>query len=312
MPYTHIPVMLTEAVEFLNCRPGRIYVDGTLGGAGHSGEILRRIGPDGLLIGIDQDLDAVNNAVRVLAPFGSCFRPVHGNFADLKEILQDMGVPAVDGILLDLGLSFHQLENSGRGFSFNKDEPLDMRMDIGSKVTAADIIHSRKPSELEAIFRNYGEERRARSLAKRIDRERKKGRIRSSRQLADIIAGDFAAASRQRQRIHPATRVFMALRIAVNQELERLEAFMAGADELLNTGGRICVIAFHSLEDRIVKNSFRYFEKACICPTDLPRCTCGKKKTVRILTRKVLKPTKEEVEANPLSRSARLRVAEKI
>ena len=312
MTYTHIPVMLAEAVDFLNCRPGKIYVDGTLGGAGHSSAILKKILPDGLLIGIDQDMAAIENARKVLKPFGSNFRPVHDNYANLKEILLSLEVPSVDGILLDLGLSSYQLEKSGRGFSFNKDEPLDMRMDINSPTTAEDIINSRGEADLAAIFRNYGEERRAWPIAKRIARERKKGRIRSSRHLAGIIYKAFSPESRHRSKIHPATRVFMALRIAVNQELERLETFMTLVADLVNPKGRICVISFHSLEDRIVKNGLKHLEKSCTCPSDFPKCTCEKKKTVRILTRKVLKPTNEEVEINPLSRSARLRVAEKI
>jgi len=312
MAYSHISVMLSEAVDNLNCRPGKIYVDGTLGGAGHSSAILKKIIPDGLLIGIDQDMAAILNASTVLKQFESNFRPVHDNFANLKGILQDMEIPAVDGILLDLGLSSNQLEKSGRGFSFNRDEPLDMRMDVSSPTTAEAIINKTAAKGLAAIFREYGEEHRALPIAKRIVSERKKKRIRSSRQLADIIVQATPPQARHQRRIHPATRVFMALRIAVNKELERLEQFMSTVTDLLNPEGRICVIAFHSLEDRIVKKSLKYFEKSCVCPSDFPKCTCDKEKTVRILTKKVLKPTNEEVRTNPLSRSARLRVAEKI
>lgn len=304
--------MLAEAVDYLNCRPGKIYVDGTLGGAGHSSEILKKIIPDGLLIGIDQDMAAILNASTALKQFGSNFHPVHDNFVNLKEILHNMEIPAVDGILLDLGLSSNQLEKSGRGFSFNRDEPLDMRMDTNSPTTAEDIINKRTAKDLAAIFREYGEEHRALSIAKRIVYVRKKEKIRSSRQLADIIVQAAPPQARHQRRIHPATRVFMALRIAVNHELERLERFMTMAAELLNPKGRLCVIAFHSLEDRIVKNRLKYLEKTCICPSDFPICTCDKEKSVRILTKKVLKPTNEEVRINPLSRSARLRVAEKI
>lgn len=313
MPYRHVSVMPNEVIRMLNCRPGKIYVDGTLGGAGHAGLILENIKPGGRLIGIDQDWDAILNARQLLAHEKQHVDLFHDNYVNLKEILSQLTIDAVDGILLDLGLSLNQLENSGRGFSFLRDEPLDMRMNIDSDVTAADIVNTWDEKALASLFREKGEERYARPIAGKIAARRKQSRFQTSRQLADMICEMVPSRKRQeKKRIHPATRVFMALRIEVNRELEVLQNFLAEAVDLLNPGGRLCILSFHSLEDRMVKQAFRMLEKGCVCPPDFPRCVCGKKKMVKVLTRKVQKPSEEEVAVNPMSRSTRLRAFEKI
>ena len=312
MLYRHITAMLKETVDYLNCQPGKIYVDGTLGGSGHAKAICEEIAPEGLLIGIDQDSDSIRNAEKVLKPYESIVRIFHDNFVNLPAILRQLNISAVDGILLDLGISFHQIESSGRGFSFNKDEPLDMRMNAASSPTAEELINSVSEEGLRYIFKIYGEEHRARQIARRIIQVRDQKKISSSKQLAQIVCDAIPKRARVHQRIHPATRVFMALRIAVNKELERLEAFMENVVDLLNPKGRLCVLAFHSLEDRIVKQRVKILEKGCICPPDFPKCVCNKKKVIRILTPKVLRPTKEEIAVNPRARSTRLRVIEKL
>ena len=312
MIYRHIPVMLSEIIEYLNCKPGKCYVDCTVGGAGHSRAILEKIKPDGLLIGIDQDADAIQNAVQVLKPYASNVRLIHDNYVNLPNILSQLNICKVDGIIADLGLSFNQIENSGRGFSFLKSEPLDMRMDAASGVTAADIINNETAESLERIFKSYGEERWAKKIARRIVTVRTGQRIRTSTDLSEIVCGAIPNRSMHKRRKHPATKVFMALRIAVNNELEVLESFIAGAADLLNPGGRICFLSFHSLEDRIVKRQFKDLEGKCTCPPDFPKCVCKKKQIVRILTRKVVRPTEEEVNINPMARSACLRAAEKL
>ncbi len=312
MLYNHITAMPVESVEMLNCRPGKIYVDCTLGGCGHARMILDKIVPDGLLIGIDQDIDAISNAEKKLEKYSSNIRLYHTNFVNLPEILIQQHIIAVDGILLDLGLSLHQIEGSGRGFSFNKDEPLDMRMNIESSLKAEDIVNSENERTLETIFKKYGEERYARLIARKIVRERKLKSIKSSRRLAGIVSGAVPKKASRGQKIHPATRVFMALRIAVNEELERLDLFMENCIDLLNKDGRLCVLSFHSLEDRIVKKKIKFWEKECICPPEFPKCICDKKKSVRALVRKPLRPTPEEIEKNPMARSTKLRVIEKL
>jgi len=312
MSYRHIPAMLNEVVNYLNCRPGNVYVDGTLGGCGHARAICEKIIPGGTLIGIDQDIDAVSNAETVLKDYSSNIHLFHGNFEHLPEFLEQLEIDSVDGILLDLGLSQHQIENSGRGFSFRKDEPLDMRMDIQSRQTAQELVNDLSQQELQKLFREYGEERRAKQIVKNIARIRLREKIRTSKQLAQIIIDSIPAQAASKQKIHPATRVFMALRIAVNRELERLETFLEHAVDLLNPGGRLCVLSFHSLEDRIVKQRFKALEKGCTCPPKLPQCVCGQQPQLRILTKKVVRPTEEEIAANPMARSTRLRAAEKI
>jgi len=312
MQYNHIPAMPAEVAYYLNCKPGKVYVDCTLGGCGHAVEICRKIVPDGLLIGIDQDMDAIKNAKRKLRPYERSVRLFNDNFTNLKTILSHLNITSADGILLDLGLSLYQLESSGRGFSFKTNEPLDMRMNIQSSITAEEIINKSSEESLRKIFSDYGEERRAKQIARKIVKIRKDKPIKTSGQLAGIVVGPAKKGKSSHHRIHPATRVFMALRIAVNRELERLESFMENVADYLNPGGRLCVLSFHSLEDRIVKRRIRTLEKGCICPPQFPKCVCNKKSVLRSLTKKVIRPTKEEIAKNPMARSARLRAAEKI
>jgi 16S rRNA (cytosine1402-N4)-methyltransferase len=307
----HISCMPAEVAHYLNLRPGGIYLDGTVGGAGHSRLICNRIQPNGLLIGIDQDLDAIRHAREVLAPFCPRLSLHHDSFSHLDRIIHDLGLNGVDGILLDLGLSLHQIEGSGRGFSFKRDEPLDMRMNAEAEMTAADIVNHWGVDDLMRIFRDYGEERRARSIARAIVRARARRPLESSKTLADLIYRAIPPAAARSQKIHPATRVFQALRIVVNHELDRLQGTLPKAVACLNPGGRLCVLAFHSLEDRIVKQTFREMARTCTCPPKAPFCTCGGEARVTLLTRRVVRPTTEEVTANPMARSTRLRAVEK-
>jgi len=312
MSYRHIPAMLDEVIFYLNCRPGKIYVDGTLGGAGHARAICSSITPGGVFIGIDQDINAVQHAKTALQNFSLPIHLIHGNFVRLPEFLSRLNIDAVDGLLLDLGVSLHQLENSGRGFSFRKAEPLDMRMDIRTTETAAMLVNKLAQDDLQKIFKEYGEERWARQIAANIVRMRRREKITTSKQLAQIVVDAIPGPAAARQKIHPATRVFMALRIAVNGELDKLRAFLAYAADFLDPGGRLCVLSFHSLEDRIVKQRLKALEKGCTCPPQLPRCICGQKPQVKILTKRVLRPTAAEIAANPMARSTRLRAAEKL
>jgi len=312
VPFKHIPVMLPQALYYLNCTPGKIYVDCTLGGSGHARAICKKIIPGGIFIGIDQDVDAVRNAKKILTPFDVTIHLFHDNFVHLPELINQLKIDAVDGILLDLGISLHQIESSGRGFSFNKDEPLDMRMNITSGTTAGDLINGMEEKNLKKIFYNFGEERWARQIAKRIVTQRQRKPIKSSRELAQIVCDAIPKKVSYKQKIHPATRTFMALRIAVNRELEMLDGFMENVVDLLNPNGRLCVLSFHSLEDRKVKHRMKALGKGCICPPGLPKCACKKKPLVRILTKKVVRPTEDEVINNPMARSAKLRAAEKI
>jgi 16S rRNA (cytosine1402-N4)-methyltransferase len=312
MPFKHIPVMLPQVLHYLNCKQGKIYVDCTLGGSGHARAICEKIVPDGVLIGIDQDVDAIQNATKVLKQFDLSIHLFHENFVHLPGLLRQLRIAAVDGILLDLGISLHQLESSGRGFSFNKEEPLDMRMNIEASTKAEDLINSMEEKSLRNIFQEYGEERWAGQIARKIVKQRQRKAIRSSAELAQIICDAVPKKASLNQKIHPATRVFMALRIAVNRELERLDLFMENVADLLNPKGRLCVLSFHSLEDRIVKHRIKALEKTCVCPPDFPKCVCTQKKIVRSLTKKVVRPTKDEIEINPMSRSSKLRAFEKI
>jgi 16S rRNA (cytosine1402-N4)-methyltransferase len=312
MGFRHIPVMVNEVMTYLNCSPGKILVDCTLGGTGHARAILEHIIPDGLLIGIDQDRDAIDNAFRTLGDYAPHIRLCHDNFINLPSILSQIGIDSIDGALADLGLSLYQIESSGRGFSFQRDEPLDMRMNMDSETSAEDIINSETENRLEQIFRDYGEERWAGKIARKIASARSKRSIRTSRELAEIVYNAIPRRSALPRRIHPATKVFMALRIAVNRELEILDEFIDNAVNALKPGGRLCILSFHSLEDRIVKHRFRALERGCTCPSDFPQCVCGKQPQVRVLTRNVVRPTSQEVLANPMSRSTRLRALEKI
>jgi 16S rRNA (cytosine1402-N4)-methyltransferase len=287
----HIPVMLDETMDFLRPRDGGIYVDCTLGAGGHAERILELSSPSGKLIGIDLDSEAIATAKERLSRFGDRVTFIHGNFADLTDILGSLGLDKVDGVLMDLGVSWMQLSKPERGFSFRVEAPLDMRMDRGNPVTAFDVVNTKSEEELCDIFRRYGEERWARRIARRIVRSRSRSPIATTRQLAEIVE---SAVPGRRRRIHPATRVFQALRIYVNRELDNLEKGLDSAIEALKPGGRICVISFHSLEDRIVKWRFR------------------RNPLLKVLTPKPLSPSDEEVEGNPRSRSAKLRVAEAI
>jgi 16S rRNA (cytosine1402-N4)-methyltransferase len=312
MPYKHIAVMLPEVIGFLNLRPGKIYVDGTLGGAGHSKAICEKIFPTGILIGIDQDVDAIVNARQALMPYAPNVHLIHDNFVHLDQILTALNIKAVDGILLDLGLSLNHIENSGRGFSFSRNEPLDMRMNTKMSVKAENLVNEWDAHALEKIFRDYGEERWAKSIAQHIVAARGNGRIRSTGELERIVVDAIPRSRRHDRKIHPATKVFMALRIAVNQELAALDGFMSKVIGYLNSGGRLCVLSYHSLEDRIVKSHMRACEKGCVCPPDFPTCICGKTPQLRMIARRVLRPSSSEIAANPMSRSAKLRVAEKL
>jgi 16S rRNA (cytosine1402-N4)-methyltransferase len=312
MTYRHVSAMPGEVLTLLDPHPGAVVADCTLGGAGHARSICQHILPGGLFIGIDQDQAAIENAELILKPFGPGVRLFHGNFIRLSEFLSQLNIESIDGILLDLGLSLYQIESSGRGFSFKRDEPLDMRMDVSEHTTAADLVNRSSAQALGAIFTRYGEERWARRIANRIVEVRGQHPVRTSRQLADIVRAVVPRGHPGGPKIDPATRVFMALRIAVNKELERLETFLDLAPALLKPGGRVVVLSFHSLEDRIVKQRLKALAKGCTCPPHVPQCVCHKKPVMRLLTRKVLRPSPEEIADNPMARSTRLRAAEKL
>jgi 16S rRNA (cytosine1402-N4)-methyltransferase len=312
MTFRHVSAMLPEVIEALACRAGGIYVDCTLGGAGHAEAICRRIMPGGKLVGIDQDDAAIAHARQVLSGFGDGVRLFHGNFIHLPDYLAQLQIKAVDGILLDLGLSQYQLDSSGRGFSFQKDEPLDMRMDARTDITARDLVNQLDESRLSNLFWEFGEERWSRRIACAIVAARRVAPIRTTGQLTKVVCGAVPAGPAAKRKIHPATRVFMALRIAVNQELANLARFLGFAVELLAVGGRMCVLSFHSLEDRQVKQCFKQLAKGCVCPPAWPKCMCDGRPKVRLITKKVARPSVEEVTANPMARSTRLRVVEKL
>ena len=307
----HIPVMQKEVVQFLQCRPGGVYVDGTVGGGGHAYEILENSAPDGVLIGIDVDEDAIRESKKRLKFFKDRTILVKGNFAEIGKIVKDLNIHEVDGILLDLGVSSHQVDTADRGFSFSLNARLDMRMNRSSGQNAYDLINSLPEKELESIIKSYGEEIMAGRIAKAISARRKVSPIEKTAELADIIARALPLPMR-RGRIHPATRTFQAIRIYLNEELSNLyQAIDCGMD-MLKRSGRFVIISFHSLEDRIVKTNFRSWERGCICPPDFPACCCDRKPKLKVLTRKPVMPGDEEIEFNPRSRSARLRAAEKV
>jgi 16S rRNA (cytosine1402-N4)-methyltransferase len=309
--FRHLSVLPEEVIQFLAPHPGGIYLDGTLGGGGHAGLILERCTPGGTLVGIDQDREALQAAGRRLADFGTAARLVHGNFENLEQHLDQLDIPALDGFILDLGVSSHQLDSAGRGFSFQQDAPLDMRMDTSGGETAADLLNNRPEAELERIIREYGEERWAKRIAAFIVEARRETPIKTTLQLVDIVKGAVPKAKWE-ERIHPATRTFQAVRIAVNRELEILEKGLRVALDRLKAGGRGVVISFHSLEDRIVKHIFREYATGCICPRNFPVCACNKKPRVRVLTGRPVTATGQEIEDNPRSRSAKLRAVEKL
>lgn len=309
--YQHRPVLIREVLESLRPNEKGIYADCTLGGAGHSYEILKASSPGGRLIGLDRDADAIEAAARRLAEFGDRATLVRGVFPDLPDILKSLGIKQVDGILYDLGVSSYQLDNPHRGFSYQKDAPLDMRMDRETGVTAGDLVNSLTGEALSQIIREYGEERFAGRIASFIAREREKAPITSTGQLVDIIKRAIPARNR-REGPHPAKRTFQALRIAVNRELDMLKEALLGITGCLKPGGRACVITYHSLEDRIVKEVFREMARSCLCPKDFPVCVCGKKSLLRVIKPGGVTPSAGEIEENPRARSARLRAAERL
>ena len=311
MEFVHIPVLLNQTIENLNIKPGGVYVDCTLGGAGHSSEIAKRIQPGGTLIGIDQDQNAINAAKQKLEPYKDSIIYVKDNFRNIKNAIINAGFEKVDGILMDIGVSSHQLDEEERGFSYMHDGPLDMRMDITRPVTAESILNSADFIEIKRIIRDYGEEKWADRIAKFICQEREKYSISSTFQLVDIIKMAIPAAAR-REGGHPAKRTFQALRIAVNEELDVLETALYDAIEMLSTGGRLVVITFHSLEDRIVKNIFNQMERPCTCPTEIPVCVCGKTPQLKVLTRKPVTAEEGELAHNSRAKSAKLRAAERV
>ncbi len=311
MEFEHRTVLLDRTIEYLKVVPGGVYVDCTLGGGGHSLEILKRLGERGRLIGIDRDQNAIKAAGERLASFSDKAVLVHGNFKDIRRIVHGIGITAVDGVVMDLGVSSHQLDRRERGFSYMQDAPLDMRMDRQQSLTAMEVVNTYSEADLARVISGYGEERWARRIAAFIVREREKALIKTTGQLVDIIKAAIPASAR-RKGPHPAKRTFQALRIEVNDELGILERAVKDGVDLLKSGGRICVITFHSLEDRKIKNIFRELENPCTCPPKAPACVCGKKPVIRVVTRKPAVPDKEEIQQNPRARSAGLRVAEKL
>lgn len=306
----HISVLLNECIDNLNIKPDGIYVDGTLGMGGHSYEIAKRL-TTGHLIGIDRDETAIERAGKRLEEFSDRITLVHGNFSDTASILDKLHIPAVDGMLFDLGVSSPQLDEAERGFSYMNDAPLDMRMDKSMGLTAYDVVNTYSVDRLNRIFWDYGEERYARKISAAIDAHRAQKPIETTLELVDIIKSALPAAA-LREKQHPAKRCFQAIRIAVNDELGAIATLMDTAPDKLKVGGRLCVISFHSLEDRIVKSGIAARESGCTCPREAPICTCGFKKTLKSVCRKPILPSEDELDANPRSRSAKLRVAERV
>lgn len=311
MTFKHEPVMLAETIKWLDCRPGGIYVDCTLGCGGHALAILERVQPGGRLIGIDRDPEALRAAKERLAPFGEMVSLVHANFRDLKSIVAPLAPAGADGILFDLGVSSPQLDRPERGFTYQQDAPLDMRMDPGQETTAADLVNNLSVQELARIIWEYGQERWATRIARFIVAARKQKPLKTTGELVEVIKTAIPARAR-RTGPHPARRAFQALRIAVNDELNALREGLRAAVEVLRAGGRLCVISFHSLEDRIVKETFRELARGCTCPPEVPVCVCGRKPLLEVLTRRPITPRNAELAKNPRARSAKLRVARKL
>ena len=307
--FHHVSVLLDECIEGLNIKPDGIYVDGTLGGAGHSYHIAEKL-TTGRLIGIDRDPVALKAAGERLSPFADRVTLVHSNFCRMGQVLQELGISGVDGILLDLGVSSPQLDDGSRGFSYMTDAPLDMRMDNGDALSADTVVNTWSYEELKRILYDYGEERYAPAIAAAIVRKREVSPIRTTLELVDVTRSAMPPAA-LREKQHPAKRTFQAIRIAVNDELNSVSKAMDAAIPCLNPGGRLAVITFHSLEDRIVKNAMAAAAKGCICPPEFPVCVCGRKPQVTVLTRKPMVSGEEELERNPRSRSAKLRICEK-
>lgn len=310
MEFNHKSVLLYETVDNLNIKPNGIYVDGTLGGAGHSSEIAGRLNKEGMLIGIDQDREAIMAATERLSEYKDIVKIVKSNYCNMGQVLSELGISKVDGIILDLGVSSYQLDTPQRGFSYREDAPLDMRMDKDNPVTAKDIVNGYSIDELTRIIRDYGEDRFARNIAKHIVSARENAPINTTYELNEIIKAAIPAKVRQTGG-HPSKRTFQAIRIELNKELDVLRDTLEQMIDLLNPGGRICIITFHSLEDRIVKSIFKNCENPCVCPPQFPVCMCGRKSKGFVVTRKPIVPSTEELEHNSRSKSSKLRVFER-
>ncbi len=311
MEFHHVSVLLNECIENLNIKPDGVYVDCTMGGAGHSKEIVKRLSKNGLFIGFDQDKNAIETAKERLKDYSDRVKFIHSNFENLKEELEKIGVYKIDGVLADLGVSSHQLDEADRGFSYMQDAPLDMRMDIRKDFSAYDVVNAYSEEELARIIKEYGEDNWSKRIAKFIVEKRSEKEIKTTGELVDVIK----SAIPKKARIdgpHPAKRTFQAIRIEVNNELGVINKMINDAVSIMNEGGRVCIITFHSLEDRIVKNEFKYLATDCICPPHFLMCQCDKEALVKVITRKPILPTKNEIEENPRSRSAKLRVCERI
>lgn len=310
MNFKHQSVLLEETINNLNIQPDGIYVDGTLGGGGHAFHVCSRLSEKGHFIGIDQDGAAIEAAGERLKPFGDKVTIVRSNYSDMKQVLKSLGVSGVNGIVLDLGVSSYQLDTAERGFSYRENAPLDMRMDQRQEKTARDIINGYSEMELYRIIRDYGEDKFAKNIAKHIVAARAKAPIQTTGELTEIIRQSIPMKI-QATGGHPAKRTFQAIRIELNRELDVLRESLDGMIDLLDDGGRICIITFHSLEDRIVKTIFRKNENPCTCPPDFPVCVCGKESKGKVITRKPILPSKVEMEENPRSKSAKLRIFER-
>lgn len=310
MEFVHKSVLLHETIDGLSIKPDGIYVDGTLGGGGHAFEVCRRLGNKGSIIGIDQDAAAIEAAGARLKDFGEKVTIVRSNYCDMKSQLHKLGIDKVDGIVLDLGVSSYQLDTAERGFSYREDAPLDMRMDTRQKMTARDIVNDYSEMDLYRVIRDYGEDKFAKNIAKHIVEARGKKAIETTGELTDIVRASIPM-KYQKKSGHPSKRTFQAIRIELNRELDVLKESLDDMIEILNPGGRLCIITFHSLEDRIVKSAFRKNENPCTCPVDFPVCVCGKVSKGTIVTRKPIFPCKEEVENNSRAKSAKLRIFER-
>lgn len=310
MEFSHVSVLLGELIDGLVIKPDGIYVDGTLGGAGHASQVCKKLGPEGRLIGIDQDADAIYASTARLAAYGERVKIIRSNYSDIVNILKQEKIEAVDGIYLDLGVSSFQLDCSERGFSYRMDAPLDMRMDKRQTLSAYEVVNEYSEIELFHLIRNYGEDRFAKNIAKHIVREREKEAIQSTGRLAEIVSQAIPMKIKK-QGGNPAKRTFQAIRIEVNHELDVLEQSLDDMITVLKPGGRLCIITFHSLEDRIVKQAFRKAENPCTCPPDFPVCVCGKKSMGQIINRKPILPSVQEIQNNPRSKSAKLRIFER-
>ena len=309
MEFKHKSVLLNETIDGLNIKPDGIYVDGTLGGGGHAYEVCRRLGEQGSIVGIDQDAAAIEAASARLKDFGEKVTIVRSNYCDMKSKLHELGIDKVDGIVLDLGVSSYQLDTAERGFSYREDAPLDMRMDTRQKMTARDIVNDYTEADLYRVIRDYGEDKFAKNIAKHIVQARAVKPVETTAELSEIIRASIPMKF-QKKSGHPAKRTFQAIRIELNRELDVLRDSLDDMIDLLNPGGRLCIITFHSLEDRIVKSAFRKNENPCTCPPDFPVCVCGKKSKGSIITKKPILPSEEELEYNSRSKSAKLRIFE--